>query len=134
MSDNDYNNAPLVRATWDEEDGVPEGYVHVTFRVPDKGRAYSSKDTAEIHFERQDFIRDEEEPRIIRCYEDLFRIDPDSLLGVWDEGMLDGYGFFTAAELKQIGPWAEGYAHFVVVATGGECRAARETHRRAGNR
>ena len=44
-----YRNAPLVGMTWDEEDGVPDGYVHLTFRVPETGRGFSAKDTATIN-------------------------------------------------------------------------------------
>lgn len=44
-----YRSAPLVGMTWDEEDGVPDGYVHLTFRVPETGRGFSVKDTATIN-------------------------------------------------------------------------------------
>ena len=44
-----YRSAPLVGMTWDEEDGVPDGYVHLTFRVPETGRGFSAKDTATIN-------------------------------------------------------------------------------------
>lgn len=44
-----FENAPLVRVSWDDSDeGVPEGCVHYTYRLPDDGRGVTIKDTATI--------------------------------------------------------------------------------------
>lgn len=44
---NYHPNVRLVSINWDEEE-VPEGYVDLTFRIPDDGHAFSAKTTADI--------------------------------------------------------------------------------------
>lgn len=44
---NHYPNVRLVSINWDEEE-VPEGYVDLTFRIPDEGQAFSAATTADI--------------------------------------------------------------------------------------
>jgi len=42
-----YKDSRLIRINWDEEE-VPEGYVDLTFRIPDEGRPLSARTYADI--------------------------------------------------------------------------------------
>lgn len=43
----EYPNAPLVCVDWDRDE-VPEGYVDLTFRVPETGRGFHGLMTVDI--------------------------------------------------------------------------------------
>lgn len=48
MREQETINAPLIGISWDEEDGVPDGFVHLTYRILDEGRAFGALDRADI--------------------------------------------------------------------------------------
>lgn len=34
--------------SWDEDNGVPDGFVHLTYRIPDTGQGFSALDRANL--------------------------------------------------------------------------------------
>lgn len=51
-----YNDAKLVGMNWDEDE-VPDGYVDLTFRVPETGQDFNALMTADITLKENRMIR-----------------------------------------------------------------------------
>lgn len=66
------------------------------------------------------------EPIIIDTVAKLEQLDPDTLLGIWNEELDEGYIVLTAHELLNESEGWNTEIAFVVIATGEQARAAKQ--------